>query len=149
MKIEDEIKQREFRNIYQKAGINLVFTTNWLFDKQRSFFDRYDITPKQYNVLRILRGQDPPTISTADIRSRMLDKSSDTSRIVDRLGILGLITKRVCPTDKRLVDVGISEKGLQLLESIESRVKELDAILSTLSSEEVTELSRLLDKIRD
>ena len=148
MKIEDEIKQREFRNIYQKAAINLIFTTNWLHDKQRTFFDKYDITQKQYNVLRILRGQHPTTISTAEIRLRMLDKSSDTSRIVDRLDIQGLITKKVCPTDKRLVDVGISVKGLKLLETIESGVNEIDNILSVLSIKEATELSKLLDKIR-
>jgi DNA-binding MarR family transcriptional regulator len=149
MKIEDEIKQKEFRNIYQKAGINLVFTANWLLDKQKAFFNPFKITATQFNVLRILKGQHPVAISTADIRSRMLDKSSDTSRIVDRLGKQGLITKRICPTDKRLVDVGISEKGLELLLSIESGINELDLILSSLSEDEASEFSSLLDKIRN
>jgi DNA-binding MarR family transcriptional regulator len=149
MKIEEEIKQNEFRNLHQKASINLVYTSNWLLDKQRSFFDRYDITQKQYNVLRILRGQYPNAISTSEIRSRMLDKSSDASRIVDRLAKQELITKRTCPTDKRLVDVEISEKGIKLITDIENSITELDSILQSLSPEEASELSRLLDKIRD
>jgi DNA-binding MarR family transcriptional regulator len=148
MRIEEEIQQKEFRNEYQKISINLVYTANWLTDKQRKFFDRYDITTKQYNVLRILKGQYPERISTSEIRERMLDKSSDTSRIVDRLTAQNLVTKQACPSDKRLVDVGISEKGLKLLEIIDANIQGLDHLISTITLAEAKDLNILLDKIR-
>ena len=148
MRIEEEIQQKEFRNEYQKISINLVYTANWLTDKQRKFFDRYDITTKQYNVLRILKGQYPERISTSEIRERMLDKSSDTSRIVDRLTAQNLVTKQACPSDKRLVDVGISEKGLKLLEIIDANIQGLDHLISTITLVEAKDLNILLDKIR-
>lgn len=148
MKIEEEIHQKKFRNEYQKASINLIYTHNWLNTKQKRFFSQYEITPQQYNVLRILRGQYPGSISTSAIRERMLDRSSDASRIVDRIHKLGLVDKKLCPTDKRLVDVTISDKGLQLLEKIDETISEIDQTVGNLSEAEAEELNRLLDKIR-
>ncbi len=148
MKIEEEIHQKKFRNEYQKAGINLIYTHNWLSTKQKNFFSRYEITPQQFNVLRFFRGQHPGSISTSAIRERMLDRSSDASRIVDRIHKLGLVNKNPCPADKRLVDVTISDKGLQLLEKIDTVIEELDKSVGNLSPAEAEELNRLLDKIR-
>lgn len=148
MRIEEEIHQKKFRNEYQKASINLIYTHNWLTTKQKRFFNQYDITPQQFNVLRILRGQYPGSISTSSIRERMLDRSSDASRIVDRIHKQGLVEKKICPTDKRLVDVSISEQGLKLLEKIDEQIDEMDKTFGNLSVEEAEELNRLLDKIR-
>lgn len=149
MKLEEEIKQKEFRNDYQKSVLNLFYTASWLLEKLQLFFDRFGITFKQYNVLRILRGQYPDAISTSEIRTRMVDKSSDASRIVDRLASRGLVTKKTCPGDKRLVDIGISRKGLDLLIQIDACTEELDRITYSISTEEARELSRILDKIRE
>ena len=110
MGIEQDINQTSFRNEFQKAAINFIFTSNWLNEKMRLFFDKEDITPQQFNILRILRGAGQP-ISTLQIRQRMLDKMSDTSRIVDRLLLKELVKKSTCSNDKRLVDVSITEKG--------------------------------------
>lgn len=148
MRIEEEIHQKKFRNEYQKASINLIYTNNWLTTKQKKFFAEHAITLQQFNVLRILRGQYPGSISTSAIRGRMLDRSSDASRIVDRLTKQGLVEKKICPTDKRLVDVTISEKGLKLLEKIDQSIDELDETVGNLTVEEAQELNRLLDKIR-
>ncbi len=148
MKIEQEIQQKDFRNIFQKTALNLVYTTNWLLGRQQSFFNSFGITDKQYNVLRILKGQYPKTISTCDIRSRMLDKNSDASRIVDRLSNRQLVTKQICPSDKRLVDVTISNKGIKLLQLIETKIEELDGIVNSISDEEALQLNNILDKIR-
>ena len=84
MGIENDINQAKFRNDYQKAIINFIYTFNWMNEKMKSILEREDITPQQFNILRILRGAGKP-ISTLQIRQRMLDKMSDTSRIVDRL----------------------------------------------------------------
>ena len=148
MKIEDEILQDSFRNEYQKSAINLIYTYGWLNNKQKIFFKGFNITAQQYNVLRILKGQFPDAISTSDIKSRMLDRNSDVSRIVDRLASKELIYKNTCLSDKRLVDVSITHQGLQLLSEIDIQILELDNLFSPLELEEAKELNRLLDKLR-
>ena len=148
MGIEKDIQQQSFRNDHQKAAVNIIFSASWLNERIKSFFESEDITSQQYNILRILRGAHAP-MSTLQIRERMLDKMSDTSRIVERLLKKGLVEKRVCTTDKRLVDVVISKKGLLLLEKLDKRNSELDSILFGLSPDEARTLNRLLDKLRD
>jgi MarR family 2-MHQ and catechol resistance regulon transcriptional repressor len=149
MGIDKDIQQAKFRNNYQKAGINLLYTIGWIRDRTRSIFESEDITPQQFNILRILRGSFPQPLSTLQIRERMLDKMSDTSRIVDRLIVKGLVKKLVCKSDRRLVDVIISDKGKKLLERLDLRQDEIDGVLKNLSDKEAAQLSDLLDKIRD
>lgn len=147
MGIEQDINQTSFRNEYQKAAINLIYTFNWMNEKMKAMFDKEDITPQQFNILRILRGAGKP-ISTLQIRQRMLDKMSDTSRIVDRLLAKGLVKKNTCPNDKRLVDVSITDKGKKLLERMDLLAPEMDAIFKNLSDADAKSLNKLLDKIR-
>ena len=149
MKIEEAIKQKKFRNGYQKLTINLIYTSHWLLSKHKEFFSRFQITEQQYNVLRILRGQHPQAISTSEIKNRMLDMNSDSSRIVDRLEVKNLVSRKVCKQDKRLVDVSITERGIKLLEQINRENEKLDGIVSNLSVEETEKLNHLLDKMRD
>jgi DNA-binding MarR family transcriptional regulator len=148
MGIEKDINQYQFRNDYQKAEVNLIYTCNWINEKMKQIIDEADITTQQYNILRILRGSKNP-ISTLQIRDRMLDKMSDTSRIVDRLVKKGLAEKTTCITDKRLVDIRISEKGLLLLEHLDIRNTDIDNIMHNLTEAEAIQLSYLLDKIRE
>ena len=147
MSLEQDIQQPFFRNEYQKAAINLIFSSNWLNEKIKYLLESEDITQQQYNILRILKGCQQP-LSTLQIRSRMLDRMSDTSRIVERMLKKGLVEKRTCPSDKRLVDVSISHKGLELLEKLEHKNAALDSILQSLSESEAITLNRLLDKMR-
>lgn len=148
MNIDTAIQQPRFRNEYQKVMVNILYSAGWITENQKKFLEPEDITPQQYNILRILRGSLKP-LSTLQIRERMLDKMSDTSRIVDRLLLKGLVEKKLCTTDKRLVDITINEKGLELLERLDARNDELDCMVSsTLSSQEAEELNTLLDKMR-
>lgn len=148
MGIEKDINQLKFRNEYQKAMINLVYTFNWMREKTSGIIDAEGITPQQFNILRILRGSYPVPLSTLQIRDRMLDKMSDTSRIVDRLILKDLVKKITCKADKRLVDITITEKGMKLLERLDKRQDEMDGILKNLTKKEAIILSNLLDKIR-
>ncbi len=147
MGIEQDINQTNFRNEYQKAAINIIYTFNWMNERMKSMFDKEEITPQQFNILRILRGAGKP-ISTLQIRQRMLDKMSDTSRIVDRLLAKGLVKKNTCPGDKRLVDVSITDKGKKLLERMDLLAPEMDALFNNLSDADAKLLNKLLDKIR-
>ena len=148
MSLEKDISQRAFRNEYQKGIINLIYTYNWMNEKMKKVFDKEDITGQQFNILRILRGAGKP-ISTLQIRERMLDKMSDTSRIVDRLILKGFAKKNICKDDKRLVDVSISASGKKLLEKMDGYENEMDAIFGNLSDTEAKTLNKLLDKIRE
>lgn len=147
MGIENDINQRKFRSQYQKAIVNLIYTYNWTTERLKNIFDKEDITMQQFNILRILRGSEKP-LSTLQIRERMLDKMSDTSRIVDRLLLKGLVKKETCESDKRLVDVVISDKGRKLLEKLDAFEKDIDGIVNSLTEQEAITLNNLLDKIR-
>ncbi|HYC39609.1 MAG TPA: MarR family transcriptional regulator [Chitinophagaceae bacterium] len=149
MGIEKDIRQPSFRNVYQKANINLIYTVAWIRDRNKGIFEAEDITPQQFNILRILRGSFPEPLSTMQIRERMIEKMSDTSRIVDRLIGKGLVRKLTCKADRRLVDVVITEKGKELLARLDARQDELDGVLKNLTEEEARRLSDLLDKIRE
>jgi MarR family 2-MHQ and catechol resistance regulon transcriptional repressor len=148
MGIDKDIHQNKFRNERHKAMVNLLFTYGWAIERLKQFVSEENITHQQFNILRILRGSHPTPLSTLMIRERMIDKMSDTSRIVDRLLSKGLVKKVICKKDRRLVDVTITEKGLKLLEKLDKKQDEMDGVLSNLSEKEATNLSKLLDKIR-
>jgi DNA-binding MarR family transcriptional regulator len=148
MGIEKEIQTQNFRNEYQKVGVNIIFTANWFTERFKQILDDYDITNQQFNILRILRGSKRP-LSTLQIRDRMLDKMSDTSRIVNRLVKKELVEKAICEADKRLVDIRITDKGMALLLELDNRNEDTDNLLRGLNSEEAQQLNHLLDKLRD
>ena len=148
MTLEKDINQTRFRNEHQKATVNIIYTNNWLMERIARILDAAGITSQQYNILRILRGAGQP-LSTSQIRQRMLDKMSDSSRIVDRLIIKGMVKKNDCKSDKRLVDIVITAKGMKLLEKIDAYNGRVDGIMMNLSEAEAKTLNKLLDKIRD
>jgi len=145
-RIEEEISQNKFKSARQKAVINLIYTANWLQSRQQEYFKTFGITGQQFNILRILKGQFPISISGTEIKSRMLDRNSDVSRLLDRLAAKKFITKNTCPNDKRASDVRITETGLALLNQIGKDQKQDDML--SLSDEEAGRLSDLLDKAR-
>ena len=147
MGIEKDINQTSFKNEYQKGLINLIYTCNWVTEKLKQVFNKEGLTMQQFNILRILRGSDVP-LSTLQIRERMLDKMSDTSRIVDRLILKDLTKKITCKRDKRLVDVTITDKGKKLLQKLDKYEPDIEATVKSLSEEEAKTLNYLLDKIR-
>jgi len=147
MSIERDIQQRVFLTSRHKALINVLYTYGWGLERIQKILATENITHQQFNILRILRGSYPNPLSTLQIRERMLDKMSDTSRIVDRLILKDLVTKTTSSKDKRLVDVIITDKGLGLLKKIDE-VDIVSQIMTNVSEEEAEQLSNLLDKMR-
>ncbi|HEX7367420.1 MAG TPA: MarR family transcriptional regulator [Pelobium sp.] len=148
MKIEKEIQNTNFVNDYQKASVNIIYTYNWLNGLIKTELSKSKITHQQFNILRILRGQHPKPATINIIKERMLDKMSDASRIVERLVSKKLVTRTVCESDRRAVDIVISEKGLALLAAIkleEAMTKEFE---KNISEEQAKQLSDLLDAFR-
>lgn len=128
--------------------VNVLYTYGWMIEKVRDFLAKEDVTHQQFNILRILRGSHPQPLSTLQIRERMIDKMSDTSRIVDRLVLKGFVKKNTCSQDKRLVDVIITEKGQKLLRKVDAESDHIGEIMGNLSEKDAEQLSNLLDKLR-
>lgn len=146
--IERAIKQeRPFASEEQRALVNLLFTSNYVLEQMDKFFDQFDLTHKQFNVLRIVKGA-KINPSTAYIRDRMLVKNCDSSRIVDRLVQKDLLYKKKQKQDKRQVEIELTLKGKELLENINNQLPQMDEIFENLNPAEIKSLNDLLDKIR-
>lgn len=137
-----------YRNEWQRASLNIIVTNSLLINSYEDFFRKYDITAQQYNLLRILRNHFPKPISTSVLRSQMLDKMSDTSRLVSRLKAKGLVEVDRNVSDKRLVNIVISAKGRDMLQMIDFDLFKLDNLLQALTEKEATTLAHLLEKVR-
>ncbi len=151
MTLEKEIHQiKPFRNMYHNAYVNLIYTGKWILQFTSELLRQYNLTPQQYNVLRILRGKYPEAATVIYVRERMLDRMSDASRIIELLRVKGFVERNICADNRRKMDVLITQKGLLLLEEIDSRNNRvMDNKLSTLNEMEVSHLIHLLDKLRD
>ncbi len=148
MRLEDEI-QSKFRNEAQKARLNIRFTDSYLHGKMQSMMKSFGLTGQQYNILRILRGQKTNAATVGLIKERMLDRNSDVSRILDRLGAKKLIERREGSIDRRQKELRITADGLDLVAKMDQPEEDLDNLLHNLSSKEIEQLNHLLDKIRD
>jgi DNA-binding MarR family transcriptional regulator len=143
-----DILLSDSRNDHQKALNNIFYTYYFLVDKINDQFKKYDITRQQFNVLRILKVLQPEYASVNLIKTRMLDKMSDVSRIVERLRLKGLVLRQSAEKDKRSVEVIITQKGLALLDDIDPELDILGKLVGNLTPEETTLLNKMLDKIR-
>lgn len=146
--LEEDIKQGFFKSEYQKLAVNLIFTHGWLVSHQKQFFDKYNITGTQFNILRILRGQHPNPVSINLLKDRMLDKMSDASRLVERLRVKGYVDRNICKKDRRKSDVKITEEGLKLLKELDEIESDLEQFFTNLTAIEAIQLNNLLDKMR-
>lgn len=148
MRIDEEIQSTKFEDNYQKAVINISYTSGWLSNLLRPEFEKFNLTQQQFNILRILRGQYPKPATVNLLKERMIDKMSDASRIVDRLVQKGLVSRCTNTRDRRAVDIRISDQGLEVLSKIDIEFKSRDFLKNNLTQEEAGKLSDLLDKLR-
>ena len=148
MELEQEIRQKKFKSEREKAMVNILFTGNWLNHLNNKFFKIYGLSNQQYNVLRILRGKSPEKIMLSEIQSRMLDRMSNASRLVDKLVSRGLVSRKEAADDRRKVDIWITEDGLKLLAEIDDNFNELDKFFQNITEEDALTLNQILDKLR-
>jgi DNA-binding MarR family transcriptional regulator len=148
MSLEDDIKQEKFENEHHKMAVNILFSAGWLHNLNSIRFKPFDVTPEQYNVLRILRGSHPKQLMLAEITGRMIDKSSNATRLVEKLRQKGLVKREICETNRRQVDIIITDKGLTLLSNIDKTSDEWLKNLKAVTRQEAQELNRILDKLR-
>jgi DNA-binding MarR family transcriptional regulator len=148
MSLEQDIKQEKFSNEFQKMAVNIMYTSGWIYKGNVARFKKHDVTPEQFNVLRILRGNHPKKMRLADITSRMIDKSSNCTRLVEKLRQKKLVTREICEDNRRQVDIGITLKGLNILKKIDVETGSWIETLKGVSTSEAKDINRLLDKLR-
>lgn len=148
MRLEDEIHQPKFSSEHHKLAVNLIFTYNWLNAQQNDYFRSFGITQQQFNVLRILRGMKGQPASVKLVRERMLDKSSDASRIIEKLRQKEFVDRSIRNEDRRACDVVITAKGLDLLSRIDIEQQFAGNLFQKLREEDMQTLNRLLDDLR-
>jgi DNA-binding MarR family transcriptional regulator len=148
MSLEEDIRQERFYNEYQKASINILYTGSWLYNINAGYLKKFGITPEQFNVLRILRGSYPKPMMLAEITERMIDKSSNCTRLVEKLRQKELVSREICEHNRRQVDISITDKGLQTLKKIDLNIPSWIETMNKISKAEAKELNRILDKLR-
>lgn len=149
MNIEQAIQQPSFRNAMEKAGINLMYTASWLSNELLKALKPYGISVPQFNILRILKGQKGKPVPLWLVTERMIDKMSNTSRLIDKLVVKGLVDRRQCPNDRRQVDLLLTSSGLELVNAATQSVDSHTAkLLGHMTEAQIQTLNTLLDTMR-
>lgn len=148
MKIEDELKTTQFTDDKQKAVLSILFTASWLENYINGHLKAYDLSHQQYNILRILKGSHPKALSVLEIKSRMIDKMSNVSRLIEKLKQKKFVTRQENTKDRRLVEIEITEEGRQVLDKIMQKMPTEPNFLDNINTEEAKQLVELLDKLR-
>jgi DNA-binding MarR family transcriptional regulator len=148
MGISEDLKQSNFQSEAQKAIVNAIYTGNWIVQKQQELLKPFGLTLQQYNVLRILKGQQGNPMTVLAITERMLDKMSNASRLVDKLLEKKLVLRRECPQDRRAVDILILPAGLDLLKEVDQVQQDWGKHFDALGLRRLEEMNQLLDEFR-
>lgn len=149
MDIGEVIKQKKFESPVDKAIINLIYTNNWLRDGFNTLLKPYGLLQQHFNVLRILRGHYPEVMSPGEIKEVMLDKGNDITRLLDKLVAMELAERNLCETNRRKMDIRITEKGLTLLKELSEHLEARTyGIRQNINEKEAEMLSSLMDKLR-
>jgi DNA-binding MarR family transcriptional regulator len=150
MNLEQSISQAKFDSEQEKLMINVIYSANLLNLITTRLFKPFDLSPQQYNVLRILRGQKGSSIALMEIENRMLDKSSNVSRLVDKLISKDLVNRSVCSEDRRRIEILITSNGMSILKEIDAILSEMNSKLKELiSDDDANQTNRILDHLRE
>ena len=148
VRIEEELVS-SFKSEQQKAMLNILFTANWLRNRQVEFFKPFGLSPQQYNILRILRGAQGERRSMQQVKQRMIDRAPNATRLTDKLIAKGLVERERCEEDRRVVYLRIARNGLELLSRIDRKyANEERSLRSWLSDDEARALNEFLDRMR-
>lgn len=147
MTLEKKIQQAKFKSQNHKLGVNLLYTSHRISYLLHQQFKDLEITHQQYNILRILRGQYPNPCNLRLLKERIIDRMSDVSRIVDKLITKGFVERKENKTDRRNVELLITDKGMAILESLDHIDNSFDELFKNLNKDEIKQLNTLLDKL--
>lgn len=150
MSLVQTISQSKFDSEQEKLMINVIYSANLLNLITSRLFKPYELSPQQYNVLRILRGQKGESIALMDIEHRMLDKSSNVSRLVDKLISKDLVNRSVSSKDRRRIEIIITSRGKSVLKEIDVILADMNSkIKAIISDDNAKQTNRILDQLRE
>jgi len=150
MDIETVIKNSQPLSLTSKTYVNMVYTCNLMEENIANTLKPYGISQQQYNVLRILRGQKGNPANLGTINERMIHKSSNTTRLIDKLIQKELVNRQVCENNRRKIEVFITQEGMALLKSLDPIIEKNNTdLVANLSEKELQTLNKLLDKLRN
>ena len=149
MNIEQELQMQHFESDEQKAYLNVLFTASWMKSRINQWLKDYDLTHEQLNVLRIVRGQHSKPVCVRDISERMIDRNSNTTRIIDKLEVKSLLRRSQSEEDRREMVIVLTDRGKELLKKVDAGFRDTDFRLAALTQAEAQVLSALLDKMRE
>lgn len=149
MSIENDLKTNKKLNLSKKSVINLMYTGNFVLNEINKTLKPFNITNQQYNVLRILRGQNKKAIMLSDIQERMINKSSNTTRLIDKLIEKKHVTRSINKSNRRKINIAITDNGIDFLKEIDPLIDDLEeSIVKNLKEEELLTLNEILQKTR-
>lgn len=149
MKIEELLKTKDIMSPSKKLALNLIVTANHISDKIQEAIKPFGISSQQFNVLRILRGQKGKPANLSTIQERMVSKMSNTTRLVDKLVEKNLCERIICPSNRRKVEIRITENGLNLLEQIDPIIEKVENdFASKIHEKELVSLNTKLNELR-
>ncbi len=150
MRLEDEIKTDKFQSEIHKAQLNILFSANWLRGRISASLKPFGVTMEQFNVMRIIRGSNHETgVLAKDIAGRMLERNSNTTRIIDRLEAKNLVQRQVSVIDRRERPVFLTNQGLDLLKKIDQSWRLNNPHAAPWDAKEAQLVNLLLDKMRE
>jgi DNA-binding MarR family transcriptional regulator len=148
--LEEIIKTKPIEDMHMRAYLNIMYTGNWISNRVNQALKPFDLTEQQYNVLRILRGQQGETMSLFEIQDRMIQKMSNVSRLIDKLLQKGLVERKECKVNRRKVDIRITDAGLAVLNDAEAPIQaNFSEIAQNFTAEEAKAVASMLDQIRN
>ena len=147
MKTSEALQMASFASTQEQLVLTVLHTASAMLSKHRVLLKPHGVTPEQFNILRILRGQQGKPIALRDISNRMIDKNSNTSRLVDKLLAKGLVQREACPEDRRRVDIVLTPSGRQLIEELKNIMdQEMSSLNGVWSESEAKKAILLLDR---
>jgi DNA-binding MarR family transcriptional regulator len=150
MKIEDIIKPTSPIAIEKRTILNILYTQNVISEKFYEILKPFDLSAEQFNVLRILRGQKGKPVNMSTIQERMIAKTSNTTRLVDKLLIKELVLREICPANRRKMEITITTKGLDLLAQLDPLIESHEhKFANNLTVNELEDFNVLLEKFRN
>lgn len=148
MKLEDVLKTTRFNDEVHKATLNILYTSYWMRDNMSVAMKEIGITSEQFNILRILKGKHPEAMCVKDIAGRMIEKSSNVPRILDRLVAKDLVMRTTSKEDKRETIISLTETGMKTLQTANEALIDINNKTIGITNEEAVVLNQLLEKLR-
>lgn len=147
MDVEKIIKTKKAIPLESRTIIHLMLVNNKIMEMVTAALKPYGVSLQQFNVLRILRGQEGKPSNLSTLNERMVTKMSNTTRLVDKLLAKGFVDRTTCESNRRKIEITITKKGSEMLSQMDAIINKTESnLVSQFSNKELNDLNFLLNK---